>query len=41
VQGEAWNEALLKSYFEIVLEAFRPECLTFGMDSSVCLPYST
>ncbi|MCU0784913.1 MAG: amidohydrolase family protein [Verrucomicrobia bacterium] len=37
VADDAWNEALLKPYFETVLEAFGPERLMFGSDWPVCL----
>jgi L-fuconolactonase len=41
VEGDTWDEALLKPYFETVLEAFGPERLMFGSDWPVCLMRST
>lgn len=41
VQGGTWNEAMLKPYFDVVLEAFGPERIMFGSDWPVCLLQST
>lgn len=41
VDGDTWDEAVLKPYFETVLEAFGPERLLFGSDWPVCLMRST
>ena len=41
VQGGSWNEAMLKPYFETVLEAFGPDRIMFGSDWPVCLLQST
>ena len=41
VQGGSWKEALLKPYFETVLEAFGPDRIMFGSDWPVCLLQST
>jgi len=37
VPGWVWTPALLRPYFEIVLEAFGPKRLMFGSDWPVCL----
>lgn len=37
VSGGKWDFALLKPYFEVVLEAFGPDRLMFGSDWPVCL----
>lgn len=37
VRGGKWDFALLKPYFEVVLEAFGPDRLMFGSDWPVCL----
>lgn len=37
VGDEAWDEELLKPYFETVLDAFGPNRLMFGSDWPVCL----
>jgi L-fuconolactonase len=37
VPGWQWSPALLRPYFDIVLEAFGPERLMFGSDWPVCL----
>jgi len=37
VRGGKWDVALLKPYFEVVLEAFGPDRLMFGSDWPVCL----
>ncbi len=41
VEGDTWDEALLKPYFETVLEAFGPTRLMFGSDWPVCLMRSS
>ena len=41
VQCGTWNEAMLKPYFDVVLEAFGPERIMFGSDWPVCLLQST
>jgi L-fuconolactonase len=41
VMDETWTEALLKPYFEVVLEAFGPDRIMFGSDWPVCLLRST
>jgi len=40
-EDDDWNEALLKPYFDTVLEAFGPERLMFGSDWPVCLMRSS
>lgn len=40
-ENDHWDEALLKPYFDTVLEAFGPERLMFGSDWPVCLLKST
>lgn len=37
VLDDAWNESILRPYFETVLEAFGPQRLMFGSDWPVCL----
>ena len=37
VDGELWDEELLRPYWEVVLEAFGPDRLMFGSDWPVCL----
>jgi L-fuconolactonase len=40
-KNDQWDEALLKPYFDTVLEAFGPDRLMFGSDWPVCLLKST
>jgi L-fuconolactonase len=37
VQGSTWDKAMLKPYFDVVLEAFGPNRIMFGSDWPVCL----